>query len=306
MTRPAAALVTIALAAALIGAPAAQQVFRAGTDVVLLALTVSDNRQHLVAGLNQNDFHVTENGVPQEITFFSRDREPIALSILLDTSASMSQKLKAAQDGAIGFVERLAAADVAQVINFDDRATVAQPFTADRAALERAIRNTASGGSTSLYLALYVALNDLAQIHGRAPEEIRRQAIVLLSDGEDTSSPIDYDQVLEQAKRTGVGVWAIKLTSKADLSTHEYNGAESDLRRISQFTGGKTFVVTDPADLPAVYQKIADELSNQYVIAYTPSDRKHDGKWRTIAVTVDRPDTDVRTKAGYFAPADAR
>jgi Ca-activated chloride channel family protein len=284
-------------------APAAQEVFRASADVVVLAVTVTDSRQHLVPGLEKSDFHVFENGAPQEVTHFSRDPEPIALSILLDTSASMAPKLKAAQEAAVGFTHRLGAHDVAQVIDFDDRANVVQTFTQDRAALERAIRRTEANGSTALYIAIYVALNDLRQIHVQAGEEVRRQAIVLLSDGEDTSSPIDYDQVLDQAKRSGVGVWAIGLKSKTDPSAHEYSGSESDLRKISQATGGRAFVVTDPSQLTAIYQRIADELANQYVLAYTPTDKKHDGTWRSVVVKVDRPETDARTKSGYFAPA---
>jgi len=303
--RPSAAAAA-ALVVALTAAPHGQEIFRASADAVLLAVTVTDNRQHLVPGLEEKDFQVFENGSLQPITHFSRDREPIALSILLDTSASMTPRLRVAQEAAVGFVERLGPHDVAQVISFDDHANVAQPFTRDQAVLERAIRSTTANGSTSLYLAMYVALNDLRQIHGQTPDEIRRQAIVLLSDGEDTSSPIDYDQVLDQAKRSGVGVWAIGLTSKQDLSVHEYNGAQSDLRRISQTTGGRTFIVNDTSRLPEIYQQIADEFANQYVIAYTPTDKTHDGKWRTISVKVDRAETEARTKSGYFAPSDSR
>jgi Ca-activated chloride channel family protein len=78
------------------------------------------------------------------------------------------------------------------------------------------------------------------------------------------------------------------------------------LRKISQATGGRAFVVTDPSQLTAVYQRIADELANQYVLAYTPTDKKHDGTWRNVVVKVDRAETDARTKSGYFAPAVAR
>lgn len=306
MTGPRWSAATAVVAAVVTASLSAQQVFHATANAVVLAVTVTDSRQHLVAGLERRDFQVFENGVPQEITHFSRDPEPIALSILLDTSASMAPRLKFAQDAAVGFTHRLGPHDVAQVIDFDDRANVVQAFTQDRAALERAIRRTEANGSTALYVAIYVALNDLRQLHAQSGDEVRRQAIVLLSDGEDTSSPIDYDQVLDQAKRSGVGVWAIGLKSKQDLSAHEYSGSESDLRKISQETGGRAFVVTDPSQLPAVYQRIADELANQYVLAYTPSDKKQDGTWRSILVKVNRPETDARTKSGYFAASVPR
>jgi Ca-activated chloride channel family protein len=307
MTWRQAAGVCAAVACALSPSPraGARQVFRGGTDVVLLPVTVTDHNDHLVGGLDQKAFHVFEDGVVQPITVFARDPQPIALSLLLDTSTSMEGRLGVAQSAAVGFARRLGPHDEAQVIGFDSMAQVLAPFTADPATLERAIRATHAGGSTSLYLAVYIALSDLNKRRAGSPGELRRQAIVVLTDGEDTSSPLDYDQVEDTAKRSDVTIYAIGLRS-ADEPTHGFNEAEFVLRSLTRDTGGRAFFVAKTIDLNAVYQQIADELANQYMIGYTSLNHRLDGAWRTVTVTVDAPGTMARTKTGYFAPQGSR
>ncbi len=118
----------------------------------------------LVAGLEQEDFQVYEDGVLQQPTNFSRQAQPIALSLVMDTSTSMDPKLPIAHEAASGFVRRLGPNDVAQIIDFDSQAKILQAFTNDRDALERAIRRTEAGGSTSLYNAIYTSLSELRRM----------------------------------------------------------------------------------------------------------------------------------------------
>ena len=277
------------------------QVFRVGTDVVSLNVTVTEG-EHLIPGLDQSLFSVYEDGVQQNITFFSRTPQPIALSLLIDTSTSMDQKLPIAQEAAIGFARRLQPTDAAQIIDFDSRHEILQTFTSDRTLLEQAIRRTQVGGSTSLYNAIYVALSELKRVRATSLEQVRRQAIVVLSDGEDTTSLIAYEDVLESAKRSEVAVYAIGLRSKQDRPTRGFNEAEFVLKTLAQETGGRAFFVEDPVQLPSIYQQIADELANQYSIGYTSKNTKRDGAWRAIVVKVNRPNVAARTKRGYFAP----
>ncbi len=279
----------------------AAQVFRVGTDVVSLNITVTEG-ETLVPGLDQSTFAVYEDGVQQEISYFSRTPQPIALSLLIDTSTSMELKLAVAQEAAIGFARRLNPTDAAQIIDFDSRHEILQTFTADPALLEAAIRRTQVGGSTSLYNAIYVALSELKRVRAATKDQVRRQAIVVLSDGEDTSSLIAYEDVLESAKRSEVAVYAIGLRAKEDQPTRGFNEAEFVLKSLSQETGGRSFFVDDVVQLPSIYQRIADELANQYSIGYTSKNHKRDGAWRAIVVKVDRPRTQARTKRGYFAP----
>ncbi len=176
--------------------------FSVGIEVVSLNVTVTDGTNRYVTDLDEAMFSIFEDGVMQDVSYFNRSNQPIALALLLDTSASMEDKLATAQEAAVGFARRLRTADVAEVIDFDSRVEIVQPFTNDSLALERAIQQTAAGGSTALYNAIYISLKELKKIQARNADEVRRQAIIVLSDGEDTSSLVSFEEVLELAKRS--------------------------------------------------------------------------------------------------------
>ncbi len=301
------ALITVACATALAGTVAARQVFKSGTDLVLLNVTVTDSAGHLVTGLTQENFQVYEDGVLQTVTNFSKDPLPIALSILLDSSTSMDRKLPVAQEAAAGFARRLTPKDVAQIIDFDSQAQILQTFTNDKVALEQAIRRTQAGGSTSLFNALYTALSELKSVRAQATGEVRRQAIVALSDGEDTTSLVTFEDVLDLAKRSETAVYAIGLRDKGDPAmSGKWNEADYVLKTLAHETGGRPFFVDDVSQLPAIYSQIADELSNQYSVGYVSKNPKRDGAWRRIIVRITKPNVTARAKAGYFGPKDKR
>ncbi len=274
--------------------------FRAGVDVVSLNVTVTDADNRFVTDLDQENFQIFEDGVLQEITFFSRARLPIALSVLIDTSASMDKRMRTAQEAAIGFSRSLGPDDLAEIIDFDGRVEILQDFTNDLELLGEAIRQTSAGGSTSLYNALYVALKDLSKAPLR-PSEVRRQAIVMLSDGEDTSSLITFDEVLELAKRSETGIYTIGLQEEEDERSG-FREADFVLRQLAYETGGRAFFPEDVNDLPAIYQQISDEISSQYSVGYISANPLRNGQWRRTVVRVDRERTTARTKQGYYAP----
>jgi Ca-activated chloride channel family protein len=277
--------------------------FRSGIEVVSLNVAVMDGPR-FVTDLEPEEFQVFEDGALQEVKFFSRSNLPIALSLLIDTSASMETRLATAQEAAIGFARRLRDQDLAEIVDFDSRVEILQPFTNDRAAIEQSIRRTAAGGSTSMYNAVYIALKDLKRVVATSAEEIRRQAIVLLSDGEDTSSLLPFEEVLDLAKRSETVIYAIGLRS-TDLPSSRrqgFNEAEFVLRQLSQETGGRAFFPGDIKELAGIYDKISEDLSSQYTLGYTSRNARADGTWRRIAVRVKRPNLTTRTKQGYFAP----
>jgi Ca-activated chloride channel family protein len=290
--------------------PAAQQPpgqqplpsFRAGVDIVSLTVTVTDPDGRYVTGLNPGEFEVYEDGAKQDIEFFNRSNLPIALSLLLDTSASMEEKMTTAQEAAVGFAKRLRPQDLGELIDFDSRVEVTQGFTSDPAALEAAIRKTSAGGSTALYNAVYIALKELKKVRARTEADVRRQAIVLLSDGEDTSSLVTYDQVLDLAKRSETAIYTIGLRSKDDVQTKGFHEAEFVLRDLAQQTGGRVFHPSKVEDLAGVYSQISEELASQYLLGYISKNTKRDGAWRRVVVRVDRPGDAARTKQGYFGP----
>ena len=278
--------------------------FRAGVELVSLNVTVTDGTLHYVTDLQSDDFSVFEDGAKQDVTFFNRTHLPIALSLLVDTSASMESKLPTAQEAAIGFARRLRPQDLAEVVDFDSRVVVLQNFTNNAADLEQAIRKTSAGGSTSLYNAVYIALKDLKKVVAKNVDEIRREAIVLLSDGEDTSSLLPFEEVLDLAKRSETAIYSIGLRSNEGPSTGTkgFKEAEFVLRQLSQETGGRAFFPGLVADLANVYGQIGDELSSQYTVGYTSRNPRRDGAWRRVVVRVNRSNAVARTKQGYFAP----
>jgi Ca-activated chloride channel homolog len=281
-----------------------QPSFRTGIDVVSLNVTVADGSGRFVTNLDRDMFSVYEDGIKQQLTFFNRSNLPIALSVLLDTSASMEDKLQTAQDAAIGFVKKLRSQDFGQVIDFDSRVIIAQPFTSSVPDLEQAIRKTTAGGSTSLHNAIYISLKELKKIQARSADDVRRQAIVVLSDGEDTSSLVGFDEVLELAKRSETAIYAIGLRGRGpDHVRGAFNEADFVLRQLSQETGGRVFFARTATELTGIYEQISEELSSQYMLGYQSRNPKRDGAWRRIVVRVTGPGATARTKQGYYAPA---
>lgn len=302
--RPRAIVAAGTLAASVTVAGHAQQPsFRTGVEIVSLNVTVVEGTSRYITDLEATDFLVFEDGVKQDTTFFTRANLPIALSLLIDTSASMESRLHTAQEAAIGFARSLRQQDLAEVVDFDSRAIILQAFTNSAAELEQAIRKTSAGGSTSMYNAIYIALKDLKRIVASKVDEIRRQAVVVLSDGEDTSSLLPFEEVLDLAKRSETAIYAIGLRSgEGSGASRGFREAEFVLRQLAQETGGRAFFPNDIAELEAIYTQISDELSSQYTIGYTSRNTKRDGAWRRIVVRVERPGASARTKQGYYAP----
>ena len=284
-----------------LSAAAAAQVYHGGTDVVLLSVTVTDSAGRHIANLTRDDFRVYEDSVPQEISHFSSEPSPISLSLLIDTSTSMDQesKLPLAQQAASGFINKLRPNDVAQILDFDSMTKILAEFTSDKAVLEQALAKMRAGGSTSLYNAIYTALSELRRTRGQFGTAPRRQAIVLLSDGEDTSSVLPSDDVIDLARRSEVIIYAIAI--KGAATSRAWTEAESVLRSLTRDTGGRLFIATEPKELAGIYSQVAEELANQYTVAYMSTNTKKDGTWRKISMQVLKGDATPRTRAGYYA-----
>ena len=296
--RLACSLTVLACGGSFGSAATAQAPFRGGIDLVSLNVTVSDGQRY-VTDLEEGDFEIFEDGIKQQTTFFSKVQQPIALAVLLDTSASMEGKLETAQEAAIGFARRIRPADVMEVIDFDSQVTILQTFTNDVPALERAIRQATINGSTSLYNAIYISLKDLRKARA-AGGDIRREAIVVLSDGDDTSSLVDYDEVLDVAKRSNTAIYAIGL--KQNGGARDFRQAEFVLKQLAQETGGRAFFPATVAELPRIYEQISQELSSQYALGYVSRNPARNGAWRRLSIRVGRQGLVGRTRLGYYAP----
>ena len=290
--------------------PAEQPVFRTATQLVPLSITVTDKDNHFVTGLTAADFAIYEDGVQQQVQFFEANSVPLDLMILLDSSSSMSDKMDVVHEAAVGFVKTLRDVDRGAVITFADAVDVTQQFTSDRALLEQAIRRSTARGATSLHNALYIALKEFARTANQQGN-IRRQAIAVLSDGDDTSSLVSFDDVLALARKSGVSIYPIALQSKQAASRMAATGqrryfseSEYSMRTLAQETGAQAFFPLQVIELKSIYGSIAVELSNQYSLAYAPINARADGGFRRISVKIAaRPDLRLRTRTGYTAQA---
>jgi Ca-activated chloride channel family protein len=283
-------------------------VFRTGANLVPLTVTVTDRTRQFVKGLTLGDFAVFEDGVAQPVEFFEASDTPLDLILLLDTSSSMSDKMDVVHEAASGFLKTMKATDRGAIVAFADTVDVIQSLTADRAALEEGILRTRARGATSLHNALYIALKQF----GRAVQhegDVRRQAIAVLSDGEDTSSLVSFDDVLELARKSGVSIYPIVLQSKyaagriaSQGQRRYYSESEYSMRTLAQETGAQAFFPMQIFELKGVYASIAQELSSQYSLAYSPVNVRADGRFRRIEVRVAaRPELKLRTRTGYTA-----
>ena len=278
--------------------------FRGGTELVALPVTVVDSRGQYVSNLLQSDFAVFEEGAQQSIALFAATAVPIDLMLLLDTSGSMRERMEAAQRAAIEFIRALKPDDRAALVLFGDRVRIAESLTDDRARLEQAIRAARIVGGTALYEALYIALREFRRNH--VESEPRRQVLVVLSDGDDTTSrSVSMQDVLDEARRNPVTVFAVvpaESFSPASLLTNgsRRRASEYSLRLLAEETGGRSFLTTRDQDLSSTYHQIAEELGQQYWLAYAPASRR--AGYRRVSVRIVTQSTlRARTRSGYYS-----
>jgi len=266
--------------------------FLSGIDVeaVELPVTVVDRRGKPVEGLRQADFEVLEDGVAQEISHFSLQRDlPVRLGLVLDTSGSMEKTMPELQRVVLSFLRNLLRPrDRAFVLAFADRPTLIEGFTADFKALERALIGLRADRETALYDALVYGLFQFSGVRGR-------KAMIVVSDGKDNASRMDFERAMDYAARAGATVYTIGI----DLSIMDVK-TRSQLSRLAQATGGQAFFLPREADLSGVITQIDRELRTQYLIAYTSNSQAPRDQFRRVTVRVKRPDLEVRTVAGYF------
>jgi Ca-activated chloride channel family protein len=294
--------------------PAASQpaTFRTNVDIVALNVVVTDADQKYVSGLRPSDFAVFEDGIQQDVSFFGATNVPLDLAILLDTSASMTGKMGLVQEAAIGFLQTLRSGDRAIIVDIKDATKIMYPLGGDVEAAKNAILSTAPRGGTALYNGAYLTLKEMVK-ERRATSEVRRQALVVLSDGDDTASLVSYDDLMDLAKQSGIAIYTITLRSKylvtqAASRGHSYfSQAEFGMKALAQETGARSFFPSQLSELSGVYASIAEELATQYAIGYSSKNPKLDGAYRRVIVRIaDKPGIRTRTRAGYTAPRAQR
>jgi len=300
MIRPAAfaatALATLALGTA---APAQDPpqikpfTLEVEVDVVSVTAVVFDKKGTFIRGLSTDDIALYEDGVQQDVDYFREassdeaERVPLTVVLVLDTSGSMNQSMRFLQEAVLNFVYKLEEVDTAMVVSFNESVKGSAEFTGDLDRLERIVDGLQPWGGTSLYDAIHYSLNRIRDAPGR-------KAIIVFSDGADTTSSLRDRDVVDYARAVEATVYAIGFKGSGPGGS-----AKGFLKKVSKETGGQFFSPGNVGDLIKVFNAISDELKNHYLLAYTPK-READGSWREIELKVKRPDIKVRVRKGYF------
>jgi VWFA-related protein len=278
--------------------------------LVNVPFTVTDKKGRMRLNLTQNDFRLSENGVPQKIQFFSREANlPLRIGVLIDTSNSVRERLHFEEEAAIDFLDSTLrpGQDKAFVVGFDVEPQLLQDYTDDTDKLSTAIRSLAAGGTTSLYDALYFACQKKFLTLPENGPYLRR-VLIVVSDGHDNTSTHDRDEALKLAQESEAIIYTISTNnSGANVSTDDVhgNGGSGDnvLKYFSERTGGRAFFPFEANDLASNFQEIKNELRSQYSLAYVSTDSKHDGTFRRISLETVEKGLRVRAKEGYYAPS---
>jgi len=275
-----------------------QTPLKVNVDLVNVPFSVTDRSGRFVSGLKQEDFAIEEDGRKQDISRFNQeDAGSLTLGILIDASGSVARVFPDEKAAAISFLDTtLKAGDLAMVISFDRTVTLEQDFTESKRALREAINGLKIGPGTSIYDAVYLACKDQLSKQGG------RKAIILISDGQDTTSKVKLTEALLAAHRSDAVIYSISNQIGGFFSVPGSGGPET-LKRFSLETGGTIFFVGGRSDLTEAFAQIAAELRSQYTLAYTSSNSARDGRYRHIRIITKDPTYTIKARQGYYAPA---
>jgi VWFA-related protein len=268
-------------------------------NMVVLHATVLDHKNVLVSGLDKQNFQIFEDGVPQQIKYFRHEDIPVTVGLVIDNSGSMAPKRSDVIAAALAFARSSNPKDQIFVVNFNDKVSFAlpekTPFTDNVAQLEVALSTVAAIGQTALYDAVDVALNHLSK------GDRDKKVLIIVSDGGDNASKHKLESILAMAKRSDAIIYSIGIYDEQDDDRNP-----GVLRRFAEETGGAIFLPESLKDVVPICERIAKDIRNQYTLAYVPSNKSQDGKYRIVQVKAEAPGRgrlSVRTRLGYFAPS---
>lgn len=267
-------------------------VVRVSTELVILNATVLDKNGKFVPGIKPSEFRIFEDGAEQKVVSFTTELTPFAAAVLLDTSGSMESRLTLGRSAAIRFLDGLRENDVAAVYNFDMKVEQLGDFSPGRDLPAKAF-GLKSKKMTALNDAVLRAADDLGK------REEKRRAIVVLSDGGENYSRASSDKALDHALQAGATIYAVNMGPQGPQRDIAAAGI---LRNFAEKSGGRYIDSPGGQALRDSFAEIAQELGRQYTIAYRPTNKARDGKWRAIDLKLSRTDVSVRTRKGYKAP----
>jgi Ca-activated chloride channel family protein len=276
-------------------APGHPPTFGAEVDVVSVTAVVYDAAGRFIESLGPQDIEVYEDGVRQQVSYFhqakgGQEKIPLSVVLALDTSGSMRANLHFLKEAAQTFVRKLEDADLILVVDFNEAVRGSAEFTNDISRLETFIEGREAWGGTSLYDATHYALS-------RVRGQVGRKAVVIFSDGADTTSTLPEKDVVGYARAVEATVYCVGIHGGEGLFARSPKGF---LKKLAEESGGNFFFPDKVSELVRIFSAISEELHSHYALGYTPV-RSPDGGWRKIEVRVLRPGTHVRVRQGYVA-----
>jgi Ca-activated chloride channel family protein len=272
--------------------------FKLDVKLVNVYVTVTDSHNAPVAGLKKENFRVLEDGVQQTISVFDKESAvPLSIALAIDTSLSTRHDLPLEQASAKRFARAiLRPVDALSVFGFSEAVMQSSSYTADLKRIDEGIDHVRLGAATALFDAVYLASRSLDRRQGR-------KVLVLITDGGDTISKMDYKQAVRAAAEAEAIVYSI-IVVPIESSAGRETGGEHALIQISEDTGGKYYYATSTSQLDEAFHQISDELRTQYLLAYYPSQRVSNSQFRRIQVEVtgrdDASSFHARHRAGYY------
>ncbi|MGC2697844.1 MAG: VWA domain-containing protein [Candidatus Angelobacter sp.] len=269
-------------------------------NLVLVNVTVTDDWNRIVTGLDKENFAVLEGSELQQLKHFSSEDAPISLGVIFDMSGSMSDKILKAREAVVEFFKTANPQDEFFMITFNDRPQLSSNFTNSVEEIQGKLVYTVPQGSTALLDAIYMGVSKMKDAHNS------KKALLIISDGGDNHSRYTENEIKSMVKEADTQIYSIGIFSTAPSQPEEIAGPAL-LTEISQVTGGRLFTITNPNELADVATKIGIELRNQYVLGYRPNNKVKDGHWRKIKVKLNPPKglphLNVYARAGYYAPS---
>ena len=293
------------------------EIIKVETELVNLNVRVVDRNNRSIGNLRQEDFKIYEDNAPQPIEFFSKSEVPTNYSLVIDNSGSLRPQLEKVIEASKIIVGTNRPDDETSIIRFvsSENIEIVQNFTPDKTLLNESLDNLfIEGGQTAIIDAVYLAAESITNYEKqRDPNDRKRRALILVSDGEDRDSFYKEQQLFNLLKETDVQIYAIGFVGDLDkeggfISKSPQGKAKAFLERLAEVTGGKVYFPNDTSELNSIAQNIATELRTQYSIGYIPTNDKKDGSFRNIKVAVaDGPNKQKRiavTRTGRTVNSD--
>lgn len=269
-------------------------------DLVLVPLTVTDPQNRLVTGLERSNFQLFDSNAPQTIKSFATEDAPLSIGLVFDLSGSMQSKFVRARKALSEFLHTCNPQDEFFVVGFNDRPAILVDYTSDVEDVEARMVMLKPENRTALIDAMYLGVNKLRDA------KYSRKALLVVSDGGDNRSRYTQGELTRLVRESEVQIYSVGIFDAYAPTVEEQNGPQL-LHDLAEATGGRLFVVRDIQDLSDIAQRISEELRNEYVIGYTPTDRRRNGAWRKLNVRLvpppGLPELTVHNREGYYAPS---